>query len=104
VAPALGHERPKLGHQFVEVADHRRDGALVKDECLSHFVENAQAVADQSVRLARGGGRGGLSDKSPGAGVAWDINWYNTTRRYSKINNVSPIAFELALQRTALSV
>ena len=36
-------------------------------------------------------------------GVAWYINWYNTTRRYSKIDNVSPISFELVLQRTALA-
>jgi putative transposase len=37
------------------------------------------------------------------AGVAWYINWYNTTRRYSKINNVSPISFELSLQQAALA-
>ena len=35
------------------------------------------------------------------AGVAWYLNWYSHVRRYSKINNVSPVSFELALQRTA---
>jgi hypothetical protein len=28
------------------------------------------------------------------AGVAWYSNWHSTTRRCSKIDNVSPISFE----------
>jgi transposase InsO family protein len=35
------------------------------------------------------------------AGVEWYLNWYNHERRYSKINKVSPVSFELALQQTA---
>ena len=34
-------------------------------------------------------------------GVAWYVNWYNTIRRCSKINNVSPDEFELRLKGVA---
>ena len=37
------------------------------------------------------------------SGVAWYINWFNTNRRYSTINNGSPISFELASGQTALA-
>ena len=35
------------------------------------------------------------------AGISWYVNWYNTTRRCEKNNYVSPIDFELALQKAA---
>jgi transposase InsO family protein len=37
------------------------------------------------------------------AGVAWYLNWYNHERRYSKIDNVSPVSFEQSLRHEAMA-
>jgi len=34
-------------------------------------------------------------------GVALYVNWYNTTRRCSKLNNLSPDQFELSFKEVA---
>jgi transposase InsO family protein len=37
------------------------------------------------------------------AGVEWYLNWYNHERRDSKINDVSPVNFELSLRHEAIT-
>jgi hypothetical protein len=36
-------------------------------------------------------------------GVEWYLNWYNHEWRYSKINNVSLVNFELSLRHGAIA-
>jgi transposase InsO family protein len=37
------------------------------------------------------------------AGITEYISFYNETRRYSKVGNISPVNFELASARTAIA-